>query len=101
VFSPIIFFGFFFITYLCVCVCVCLSVCVTRCGVCGVCVCVCVCACSVAVSVPTVSLRRPIIYISPPIAFDKAGIVAQTTMLGIYSRKSERARESLQTHLFA
>jgi hypothetical protein len=43
--------------------------------------------------VPTVSLRRPIIYISPPIAFDKAGIVAQTTMLGIYSRKSERERE--------
>ena len=53
----------------------------------------CVCVCSVAVSVPTVSLRRPIIYISPPIAFDKAGIVAQTTMLGIYSRKSERERE--------
>jgi hypothetical protein len=25
---------------------------------------------------------RPIIYISPPIAFDKAGIVAQSTMLG-------------------
>jgi len=81
----------------------CLSVCVCHTVWCVwcVCVCVCVCVCSVAVSVPTVSLRRPIIYISPPIAFDKAGIVAQTTMLGIYSRKSERARESLQTHLFA